>query len=135
MSSTTNAESALLYRDCQGRPDHLASIQGLLDETLANLHHLSAEHRPQGVQLNEMQVLLTEIQAGQQQQYETMEHSCLARSNLESYIGISVCLSILFGSLLIYYVAILGSLNTLGWWLVFQLSISPSSWHLKMDVL
>ncbi|XP_058198074.1 uncharacterized protein LOC131313657 [Rhododendron vialii] len=73
MSSTTNAESALPYRDCQGRPDHLASIQGLLDKTLANLRHLSAEHRPQGVQLNEMQVLLTEIQAGQQRQYETME--------------------------------------------------------------
>lgn len=48
-------------------------LQGLLDETLANLRHLSTEHCPQGVQLNEMQVLLTEIQAGRQRQYETME--------------------------------------------------------------
>lgn len=74
MSSTTNAESTLLYRYCQGRPGHLVSIQGLLDETLANLRHLISAEHPQGVQLNEMLVLLTEIQAGQQRQYETMEH-------------------------------------------------------------
>ncbi|KAE9461806.1 hypothetical protein C3L33_06299, partial [Rhododendron williamsianum] len=51
------------------------TVEGLLDKILAKLHHLlSAEHCPQRVQLNEMLVLLTEIQARQQRQYETMEH-------------------------------------------------------------
>ncbi|KAG5516780.1 hypothetical protein RHGRI_037505 [Rhododendron griersonianum] len=75
MFSTTNIEVALPHGDRQGGPNHLVSLQGLLDKILAKLHHLlSAEHCPQRVQLNEMLDLLTEIQVGQQRQYETMEH-------------------------------------------------------------
>ncbi|KAI8525405.1 hypothetical protein RHMOL_Rhmol13G0228100 [Rhododendron molle] len=74
MSSTTNIEVALPHRDRRGRLDYLVSIQGLLDEILAKLHHLRAEHRWKGVQLNKMLVLLSEIQDGQQQQLETMEY-------------------------------------------------------------
>lgn len=75
MSSTTNIEVALPHRDRWGRPDHLVSIQGLLDEKLAKQHLLRAEHRWKGVQLNKMLVLLSEIQDGQQQQQlEKMEH-------------------------------------------------------------
>ncbi|KAF7120458.1 hypothetical protein RHSIM_Rhsim13G0173300 [Rhododendron simsii] len=78
--------------DCDGSNDNNERIQDTLrglvkslvhvkrlslgaqaTKTLANLRHLSAEHCPHGVQLNEMQVLLTEIQAGRQRQYETME--------------------------------------------------------------